>query len=104
LKGISDNEVVDDCDWGRLAWQGETLFGTILGGRGKDSIRPEAARPADDTGTIAAPSRDTAHGYRPALDGIRAVAVLSVIAYHFGYRWAPGGFLESMSSSFCRGT
>ncbi len=32
-------------------------------------------------------------GYRPALDGIRAVAVLAVIAYHFGYRWAPGGFL-----------
>lgn len=32
-------------------------------------------------------------GYRPALDGVRAVAVLAVIAYHFGYRWAPGGFL-----------
>jgi peptidoglycan/LPS O-acetylase OafA/YrhL len=40
-----------------------------------------------------APSRDSKLGYRPALDGIRAVAVLSVIAYHFGYRWAPGGFL-----------
>ena len=31
--------------------------------------------------------------YRPALDGLRAVAVLSVTAYHFGYRWLPGGFL-----------
>jgi peptidoglycan/LPS O-acetylase OafA/YrhL len=31
--------------------------------------------------------------YRPALDGIRAVAVLSVLAYHFGYTWLPGGFL-----------
>jgi peptidoglycan/LPS O-acetylase OafA/YrhL len=31
--------------------------------------------------------------YKPALDGIRAVAVLSVIAYHFGEGWAPGGFL-----------
>ena len=40
-----------------------------------------------------APSRDSKLGYRPALDGIRAVAVLSVIAYHFGYRWAPGGFI-----------
>ncbi|HEY7105334.1 MAG TPA: acyltransferase family protein [Acidimicrobiia bacterium] len=31
--------------------------------------------------------------YKPALDGLRAVAVLAVIAYHFGARWAPGGFL-----------
>ena len=37
--------------------------------------------------------RDRNIVYRPALDGIRAVAVLGVIAYHFGYRWAPGGFL-----------
>ena len=31
--------------------------------------------------------------YQPALDGIRAVAVLAVIAYHDEYRWARGGFL-----------
>jgi peptidoglycan/LPS O-acetylase OafA/YrhL len=30
-------------------------------------------------------------GYRPALDGLRAVAVLAVLAYHAG--WIPGGFL-----------
>jgi peptidoglycan/LPS O-acetylase OafA/YrhL len=30
---------------------------------------------------------------RPTLDGIRAVAILAVIAYHFGYDWSPGGFL-----------
>ena len=46
-----------------------------------------------DSNPVAALSRDSATGYRPALDGIRAVAVLSVMAYHFGYRWAPGGFL-----------
>jgi peptidoglycan/LPS O-acetylase OafA/YrhL len=32
-------------------------------------------------------------GYRPALDGIRAVAVLAVFGYHLGYRWLRGGFL-----------
>jgi peptidoglycan/LPS O-acetylase OafA/YrhL len=32
-------------------------------------------------------------GYRAALDGLRAVAVLSVIAYHDNYSWAKGGFL-----------
>ncbi len=31
--------------------------------------------------------------YKPALDGLRAVAVLSVMAFHFGASWAPGGFL-----------
>jgi peptidoglycan/LPS O-acetylase OafA/YrhL/lysophospholipase L1-like esterase len=31
--------------------------------------------------------------YAPGLDGLRAVAVLAVIAYHFGFSWAPGGLL-----------
>ena len=31
--------------------------------------------------------------YQPALDGLRALAVLAVIAYHDGYDWARGGFL-----------
>ena len=31
--------------------------------------------------------------YIPALDGLRAFAVLAVIAYHFGFRWASGGLL-----------
>lgn len=29
----------------------------------------------------------------PGLDGLRAVAVLGVIAYHLGFSWAPGGLL-----------
>jgi peptidoglycan/LPS O-acetylase OafA/YrhL len=30
--------------------------------------------------------------YRPDIDGLRALAVLSVIAYHLNGRWLPGGF------------
>ncbi|MFJ7732665.1 acyltransferase family protein [Lysinibacillus sp. NPDC097231] len=33
------------------------------------------------------------HRYIPGLDGIRALAVLAVIAYHFNFTWASGGFL-----------
>ena len=29
----------------------------------------------------------------PGLDGIRALAVLAVLAYHLGLGWAPGGLL-----------
>src|SRR4051812_32390334 len=31
-------------------------------------------------------------GYLPYIDGLRAVAVLSVVAYHLDARWLPGGF------------
>ncbi|QSX75685.1 acyltransferase [Lysobacter arenosi] len=32
------------------------------------------------------------HGYFPYIDGMRALAVLSVIAYHMDSSWLPGGF------------
>ena len=31
--------------------------------------------------------------YIPAIDGLRAVAVIAVILYHLGFNWIPGGFL-----------
>lgn len=33
------------------------------------------------------------YAYRPALDGLRAAAVIAVMAYHARYGWAAGGFL-----------
>ena len=30
--------------------------------------------------------------YRPDIDGLRAVAVLAVVLYHYGAAWLPGGF------------
>lgn len=32
-------------------------------------------------------------GYLPGLDGIRALSVIAVIAYHLDYEWAAGGYL-----------
>ena len=31
--------------------------------------------------------------YIPAIDGLRAVAVVAVMLYHLGFSWIPGGFL-----------
>ena len=47
-------------------------------------MTPVDARPARTGGVI---------GYLPGLDGLRAVSVLAVIAYHLDLSWAPGGYL-----------
>ena len=32
-------------------------------------------------------------GYQPALDGVRALAIVLVLLFHLGYDWMPGGYL-----------
>jgi peptidoglycan/LPS O-acetylase OafA/YrhL len=49
----------------------------------------QARHVADDKTSI----NRTALKYRPDIDGLRAVAVLSVLAYHVGLGKAPGGFI-----------
>jgi peptidoglycan/LPS O-acetylase OafA/YrhL len=39
------------------------------------------------------PSSERLYAYRPALDGLRALAVVAVLLYHGEVRWARGGFL-----------
>ena len=39
------------------------------------------------------PVYDLSMGYRPELDGLRALSVIAVIAYHADLAWIPGGFL-----------
>jgi peptidoglycan/LPS O-acetylase OafA/YrhL len=43
--------------------------------------------------TAMPPKTDSSLGYRAHLDGLRAVAVLLVIAFHAGYAAVPGGFI-----------
>ena len=49
--------------------------------------------PSGASNGASAGARPAALPYNPALDGIRAVAVLAVMLFHGGVSWAPGGFL-----------
>ena len=64
-----------------------------LGDDTKQAALAEGADP-EPTGP-AEPSSASEHRlrYHPALDGLRALSVLAVIAYHDDYQWAKGGFL-----------
>ncbi|MBR4876967.1 MAG: acyltransferase, partial [Rhodocyclaceae bacterium] len=50
--------------------------------------------PATITPSRDEPSETLSHPkYRPDIDGLRAVAVLAVVAFHAFPRWLPGGFV-----------
>ncbi len=66
--------------------------------------RTLAPTPVPPTSTVASPGPDVPRlrrpqvgpgvvRYQPAIDGLRAVAVLAVLAYHWPAAWMPGGFL-----------
>jgi peptidoglycan/LPS O-acetylase OafA/YrhL len=62
---------------------------------GEPGITADGLATEDTPETIAVelPPVSGSHHYLPALDGLRALAVAGVIAYHFGFRWANGGYL-----------
>ncbi|WP_244927872.1 acyltransferase family protein [Nocardioides sp. W7] len=39
------------------------------------------------------PTHGPSRGFRPDIEGLRAVAVLSVLIYHAGLAWVPGGYV-----------
>lgn len=60
------------------------------------SAQPRVPHPADPRPVPRSPQptpRAALLPYRPALDGLRAVAVLAVLLYHAGPPFLPGGFL-----------
>ncbi len=68
----------------------KTLFDSGLGQPANDAGAPLAASSAHDAAKHAPMSHPK---YRPDIDGLRAVAVLSVVGFHAAPNWMRGGFI-----------
>jgi peptidoglycan/LPS O-acetylase OafA/YrhL len=62
-------------------------------GSAKGSAKPSAKVSAKVPEQQAATGKDKKAWRAPGLDGVRALAVLSVLGFHEGLSWLPGGFL-----------
>jgi len=57
------------------------------------ATRTEQPPPAEPARTPAPTPLQAGQRYMPGLDGLRALAVFAVVAYHLGLGWAPAGLL-----------
>ncbi|TNJ64918.1 acetyltransferase [Paenibacillus hemerocallicola] len=57
----------------------------------KGNMNPSSI--TDNRGRLAHKCLSGDRRYMPGLDGLRALSVLAVIAYHFNFKWASGGLL-----------
>jgi peptidoglycan/LPS O-acetylase OafA/YrhL len=69
--------------------KGSSLKKIIKDKESKRAVQSEGKNKNNTTGLTSAAS----FGYRPDIDGLRAIAVLSVVIFHLNREWLPGGFV-----------
>ena len=69
------------------------MYDTASRARSRWHPPDDDADPSPSPVSEAPPARPPHFGYQPALDGLRAFAVASVLFYHAGQSWAIGGYL-----------
>src|SRR6266704_2024164 len=57
-------------------------------------MQPPPADAAPTAGAPARPARASRIAYQPALDGLRAMAILTIMLYHGEVSWPRGGYLS----------
>jgi hypothetical protein len=59
-------------------------------------LESDLSRPDDERPVVRRRRRDTLDplGHQPALDGLRAFALIAMLLYHAQFGWIRGGFLS----------